>query len=970
MNNSTTVINRVPKKQLDKERASSGSISSRRARKLVSVASSLLVLVAAVAPLQSADAALACENTFQCEEAFHRGSECINGFCTNPFQKGGCLKTLRPGWKGTRVCNSEDPPYAAEMGYCKEPDEDLKYMEIRIHSQNWESVFFESWVLQIMLSEMLNVPVTIETGTPDAKLNFYDAQSPLGYGTSNDWKSLKVASQFGDCRNVPQKDGVYRPCAHVIPEVWNGQLDRVRELKERGYVEPPLGLGALGHQSWFIPRFTAERDPTILSFLGLQGEQHRQKLADMFRRPTTWGYYCDNISKSNCTADDSATRAPVGEIERKKMFLENVYTGHFRETEKNNCKLHPTNCTGHIANYPCGWSSYVQPQTHHLNIALSSDGEQPGSQGYEYSQLLEIWAAANATKSDVVMHWWTPEALVRTYANTDAEFLRVALPPPSQECIESRIAVVDRCSNESLVRVGKPEGACDEAPHPLQKVISTGLLASINDPSIPEAKRSPVYDTIALFQVTSYQVGRFYDYWLERGTDKYNFDPRDATCQWVIENFDYLQTFIPRSHPRVLQEESRNGLLFYTSILVASLSILMSLAASFTTFRFRKCRSLRYAQIEFLSLLLIGLLLVSIGSVLAVIVPTDASCIAVTWLINLGYTLELVPLIVKVAALNRLMSAARQARRVEVKRTALFGAVLFLSTIIVIFLSLWTGLDPPSRETDYKLTDIQTADGESIISINQFCGSKSDTWRYVAVAWNTLYLIIASVLAFQTRTMQKDFNESQTLAIMIYSHFIFVVLRVSTFFLEDSLLESELVMIHALLYSCDALATLCIYFLPKFVKVHSELTNPNMFRSRNPDVASLDDAATGLMGTRSFRVAEFDTARSYNTDYGGRSDRGSAHAIRTNVLQEAPHQRCKHCGKAPYELIGHAHDNDDDSSFSNSGNMSTETSNESPQSVESAILNTQREARLESIFSSQQPPPQSADLEEDSEYFT
>jgi hypothetical protein len=24
------------------------------------------------------------------------------------------------------------------------------------------------------------------------------------------------------------------------------------------------------------------------------------------------------------------------------------------ETEKNNCTKHPTNCTGHIVDYPCG----------------------------------------------------------------------------------------------------------------------------------------------------------------------------------------------------------------------------------------------------------------------------------------------------------------------------------------------------------------------------------------------------------------------------------------------------------------------------------------------------------------------------------------------------------------------------------------------------------------------------------------
>jgi hypothetical protein len=339
----------------------------------------------------------------------------------------------------------------------------------------------------------------------------------------------------------------------------------------------------------------------------------------------------------------------------------------------------------------------VQPQTYHLNIALSSDGKEPGSNGYPYSQLAEIWAAANATKSNVVMHWWTPEAIVQTYANTDAEFLRVALPPASQDCIESRIAVEDRCSSDPLVQVGKAEGACDEAPHALQKVISTGLYQSIHDPFIPEAKRSPAYESIALFQVNSYQIGRFFDYWLSRETDKWNFDARDATCQWVIENLEYLQDFVPETHPRILQEEEREGALFYASISFAGVSLSMTAYSIIITYQFRKYQALRYAQFEFLIILLVGLLMVSVGSMISIFPPTDGLCVSFIWLINLGYTLELVPLIVKVAALNRLMSAARHARRVELSRKSLFGCVILLSAVIVIFLSLWTGLDPICR---------------------------------------------------------------------------------------------------------------------------------------------------------------------------------------------------------------------------------------------------------------------------------
>jgi len=94
-----------------------------------------------------------------------------------------------------------------------------------------------------------------------------------------------------------------------------------------------------------------------MSYFGLQGEENRQKLADLCLRPTTWKQYCEEVSPSNCTIpDETAQRAPEVEDEEDRMFVDGLYTGHFRKTEENDCETYPHNCTGHIADYPCGWS--------------------------------------------------------------------------------------------------------------------------------------------------------------------------------------------------------------------------------------------------------------------------------------------------------------------------------------------------------------------------------------------------------------------------------------------------------------------------------------------------------------------------------------------------------------------------------------------------------------------------------------
>ena len=135
-----------------------------------------------------------------------------------------------------------------------------------------------------------------------------------------------------------------------------------------------------------------------------------------------------------------------------------------------------------------------------------------------------------------------------SFQGTDAEFIKVARPTPTQECIESRVSSEDRCNEDFEARVGAPEGVCDEPSRYILKVITGSLYDVIYDPSVPEAIRSPAYDVLDLFRISELQLGELFNYWYTKPT------PRDAVCQWAVENIEYLRTFVPRSYPRVLRE--------------------------------------------------------------------------------------------------------------------------------------------------------------------------------------------------------------------------------------------------------------------------------------------------------------------------------------------------------------------------------------------------------------------------------
>ena len=233
-------------------------------------------------------------------------------------------------------------------------------------------------------------------------------------------------------------------------------------------------------------------------------------------------------------------------------------------------------------------------------------------------------------------------------------------------------------------------------------------------------------------------------------------------------------------------------------------------------------------------------MLIGFGAIIVGLPPSTASCATAIWFINLGYTLELVPLIVKVAAVNRLMGAARQFRRIVLTRKTLFGAVFGISAMVSIFLLVWTIVDPPNKNREYSLTnDVVTDDmghSRTVVDVVYFCSSDSLVWDYIAVGWNGILLLCATVLAVQTRTVQKDFNESQTLAFLIYSHFLFVALRLIVLLLSSgnssTVNEATLSGLRSLIFSVDTMATIIIYFLPKFLASNND-PNRSMLSSFN-----------------------------------------------------------------------------------------------------------------------------------------
>ena len=173
-------------------------------------------------------------------------SRCLpSGKCSNnPFEQG-CLVTmakirgednpiniLERRIFNQRQCNSNDLDTSThDNKICLMENYGVAFPEIRIAPGKWDSSVVSSWIYQILLSELMNVPTTLEFGGDEhlksPRGSFYDPESRLEFSdTSYRFDALKHADELdGYCENAK------RPCAHVLPELWDGARKGMKEAQ-------------------------------------------------------------------------------------------------------------------------------------------------------------------------------------------------------------------------------------------------------------------------------------------------------------------------------------------------------------------------------------------------------------------------------------------------------------------------------------------------------------------------------------------------------------------------------------------------------------------------------------------------------------------------------------------------------------------------------------------------------------------
>lgn len=223
--------------------------------------------------------------------------------------------------------------------------------------------------------------------------------------------------------------------------------------------------------------------------------------------------------------------------------------------------------------------------------------------------------------------------------------------------------------------------------------------------------------------------------------------------------------------------------------------------------------------------------------------PTNGTCVARNWFTNLGFSTVLSVVMVKMSTINRIMQKSKKCKRVKVSRKSMLGAVGTLVSIDLIILIVWTAVSPPLAVEELVLPDEFSTSVESSL----ICRSQWRAFNYVIDGWHVLLLLVASVLSFQSRDIVPAFNESRSIGTMVYSNFLFMIIRMIVFALGISgMIQSNFFGASmCLLFALDTLIATTIYVIPKCIEAYK---NPLEHVTRGSLVLSSADRLSGASG--------------------------------------------------------------------------------------------------------------------------
>ncbi|KAJ3166439.1 Metabotropic GABA-B receptor subtype 3A [Geranomyces variabilis] len=233
---------------------------------------------------------------------------------------------------------------------------------------------------------------------------------------------------------------------------------------------------------------------------------------------------------------------------------------------------------------------------------------------------------------------------------------------------------------------------------------------------------------------------------------------------------------VPPDHPPLLSADvdPHSGLVIavYAIYSVALFCITLSIIVAFI---WRGHEAIKSVSAPFCILIDFGIMMV-LGSVfLNVGAPTLSTCISYVWMMSLGITVVLSSLAVKLYRLYRIFDNRILLNR-RFPEGQLLKQALVLMSITISLLAAWTIGSPPTPQ-------IREYPSRGLYVTSCTVGVGSTVWSSTVIGLLIGYNIIGScvlaVLAFKTRNVWSQYNESRYIAVTVYNFLLISIALIS-----------------------------------------------------------------------------------------------------------------------------------------------------------------------------------------------
>ncbi|KAK3846161.1 MAG: hypothetical protein J3R72DRAFT_516456 [Linnemannia gamsii] len=289
-------------------------------------------------------------------------------------------------------------------------------------------------------------------------------------------------------------------------------------------------------------------------------------------------------------------------------------------------------------------------------------------------------------------------------------------------------------------------------------------------------------------------------------------------------NYTFLRNpFFKRDHPDLPSDappwalqnprwDSVSGIIFGTLCIIG---IILTLISAVLVVHFRDNIVIKAASPTFCLCELLGIMLVMIWCTLHIGIPTEALCIAQSFVLPIGVTLLAGSLTIKNYRIYRIFNSMTVMNQAFQTRLLLrwMALALFLCLVPMIVEMI---VDPPKPHV-INIRSIQWT---------RCHGVKTQVWWSISASIIPAILIIFGVfLAFKTRNVVFLWNEAKQISLVLYNVFFFtIIIVISLFFPIEIYLATFYISIVGIFFV--ALLALTVLFLPKFWSIWKNFRKP------------------------------------------------------------------------------------------------------------------------------------------------